>query len=272
MRLKGIWLALAICALTGAVLVAVWNQGPGGAVADDTGSPAAGLDLSIGVDAYGGSADDCDTDGGPTECLGIPIGETFRVSVYLNSLPDKATTYEGLDIVLGYDGVASLDNADIDSYWPACVFPALFYEPGRAAFGCAYFPEETEPSSYTGRIATIDFTCDEPGHVVLRGGQGNTDIVSGFVVYAEGGDETLDVSCGSVAPTPTTPSVRVGDANCDGIVNPVDAALILQHIVGRLSALPCETASDVNGDAVINPLDSLLILQFAAGLIHTLPP
>ena len=69
-----------------------------------------------------------------------------------------------------------------------------------------------------------------------------------------------------------TPTVLVGDASCDGVVNPLDAALILQFAAGLTPALPCPSGGDANGDGVTNPLDAALILQFSAGMISTLPP
>ena len=64
----------------------------------------------------------------------------------------------------------------------------------------------------------------------------------------------------------------IGDVNCDGLVNSIDAALVLQLVAGLLDSLPCETAADVNGDGAINAIDAALILQFGAGLISSLPP
>ena len=64
----------------------------------------------------------------------------------------------------------------------------------------------------------------------------------------------------------------VGDANCDGNVNALDAALMLQLGAGLITSLPCELAADVNGDGRVDPLDAALVLQFAAGLIDQLGP
>ena len=64
----------------------------------------------------------------------------------------------------------------------------------------------------------------------------------------------------------------VGDANCDGSVNAIDAALVLQFNAGLLGSLPCEDAADVNGDGDITSVDAALILQFTAGLLGSLPP
>jgi len=71
-------------------------------------------------------------------------------------------------------------------------------------------------------------------------------------------------------PTPTrtpTPSVARGDASCDGNVNSIDAALVLQYIARVLTSLRCAAAADVNGDGRIDAVDAALILQYDAGLL-----
>ncbi len=65
------------------------------------------------------------------------------------------------------------------------------------------------------------------------------------------------------------PKPLPGDANCDGIVDPIDAAFILQFSAGLLGSFPCTGGADVNGDGITNPLDAALILQYAAGLIDS---
>ena len=71
--------------------------------------------------------------------------------------------------------------------------------------------------------------------------------------------------------TPTATSAGlVGDANCDGGVNSIDAALVLQLDAGLLGALGCELNADVNNDGNINAIDAALILQFTAGLLDSL--
>ena len=72
--------------------------------------------------------------------------------------------------------------------------------------------------------------------------------------------------------TPTPTPVLAGDANCDGIVNALDAALILQFTAALVGSLPCFTAADANGDGTTNALDATLVLQFSAGLLPALPP
>lgn len=78
-----------------------------------------------------------------------------------------------------------------------------------------------------------------------------------------------DVSTGAAFADPQP--LVVGDANCDGTVNSIDAALTLQFDAGLVSSLACEENADVNEDGAVNSLDAALILQFDAGLIDSLP-
>lgn len=59
----------------------------------------------------------------------------------------------------------------------------------------------------------------------------------------------------------------IGDANCDGTVNRIDAAIVLQFSAGLITSVPCPQNVDVNNDGAINSVDAALILQYVAGLI-----
>lgn len=76
-----------------------------------------------------------------------------------------------------------------------------------------------------------------------------------------------NVVSGTATALPTPPP---GDANCDGSVTSVDAALILQLDAGLVSSLPCIEFADVNEDGSVNAIDATLVLQFDAGLIDSL--
>lgn len=83
-------------------------------------------------------------------------------------------------------------------------------------------------------------------------------VVFGLALYPDAGDRAS--------------AALIGDANCDSIVNPLDAALILQLSAGLIGSLPCPAKGDTNGDGLTNPLDSALVLQLSAGLIDSLAP
>ncbi|HEY8172913.1 MAG TPA: dockerin type I repeat-containing protein, partial [Dehalococcoidia bacterium] len=65
--------------------------------------------------------------------------------------------------------------------------------------------------------------------------------------------------------------MALGDFNCDGAIDSIDAALILQVNAGMAVPLPCTGDGDVNHDGELDALDALLILQFNAGLITAFP-
>jgi alpha-tubulin suppressor-like RCC1 family protein len=74
----------------------------------------------------------------------------------------------------------------------------------------------------------------------------------------------------SDTPTPTSTSTStstphlLGDANANGVVNAIDATLILQHAAGLAGSV--SDRADVNQDGRIDALDAALVLQAIAGL------
>jgi len=69
-------------------------------------------------------------------------------------------------------------------------------------------------------------------------------------------------------PTATpTPAKLCGDVNLDGVVDSVDAALILQLRAGFISAVPNASNSDTNNSGSITAEDAGLILQVTVGFI-----
>jgi plastocyanin len=77
----------------------------------------------------------------------------------------------------------------------------------------------------------------------------------------------------TLTPTRTpapTPAGLAGDANKDGRVNAIDAALVLQYSAGLIPTI--NPNADVNHSGQTNAIDAAVILQYAAGLISHLPP
>jgi hypothetical protein len=82
--------------------------------------------------------------------------------------------------------------------------------------------------------------------------------------------------CDTCEPSPRTSSVgggiveavaQPGDANCDGVANSIDAALILQTTADIIDGVPCPRGSDFDASGTLSARDAFLVLQFAAGLI-----
>jgi len=75
------------------------------------------------------------------------------------------------------------------------------------------------------------------------------------------------------SPTPTrtlSSPAHPGDANRDGRVDAVDAALTLQYSAGVLHSI--SPTADANQNGLVDAIDAALILQFVARLIAALPP
>ncbi len=75
---------------------------------------------------------------------------------------------------------------------------------------------------------------------------------------------TVGQRVGVVEELVRTPDFMIGDADCNGSVNSIDAAVVLQLAARQVTQIPCAGFANVNLDAFINSLDSLLILQRVA--------
>ena len=74
------------------------------------------------------------------------------------------------------------------------------------------------------------------------------------------------------APSPSPTPGRLGDVDCAGDIDSIDAALLLQHGAGLLRSLPCQENADTNADGTVNSVDAALVLQYVAGFLNRLPP
>ncbi|MCH7698238.1 MAG: hypothetical protein IH865_04810 [Chloroflexi bacterium] len=81
---------------------------------------------------------------------------------------------------------------------------------------------------------------------------------------AAGTSDYSNVASGTATDLPMPPP---GDADCNGTVTSVDAALVLQFDAGLFDILVCSLLADANQDGTVNSVDASLILQLVAGLI-----
>ena len=107
------------------------------------------------------------------------------------------------------------------------------------------------------KMITLPSSLAEIGDSAFAGCEDLITVIDHTVSFtvAEGNNPLESAQC-----------VRIerGDANGDGVINSLDAAIVLKYDVGLIQSL---TAGDVNCNGVINSLDSAWILKYDAGLI-----
>ena len=151
---------------------------------------------------------------------------------------------------------------------------------GAVAQACATPTSTTGPTNTPVNTATPTAT----GTVTLTPTVTQTATATATVTETPGGPTATSTTqpptpTNTTAPptaTNTPPTVEpkppLGDVNGDGLVNSVDALLVLQYGAALITGLPFLNNADVNDDGLVNAIDAQLILQFGADLIDQLPP
>lgn len=147
-----------------------------------------------------------------------------------------------------------LETAEVSD--PVCITGGECFQQQSMTYdhehGVIYWSQWSNPYTGNNKLYVIDPEAGEATELGTINGDGGCEILGLFIPY--------DVN--------TPPAPLMGDANGDGIVDTIDAALIMRHSVG-LSTLP-ESAlpvCDYNNDGVINLDDGLLVLRKAMDLI-----
>jgi hypothetical protein len=138
-----------------------------------------------------------------------------------------------------------------------------------------------------GNELTVDMRCSLVGLGQLEG-----------LIHPESGDFTLvgNISAARVSMTGTASTdgntlagtwmthtgvsgtftgerrpVVIGDIDDDGVINSVDASVVLQIVSGLRWRIALWDVADVDRDGDVNSIDASLILQLEAGLLDRLP-
>ncbi len=142
-------------------------------------------------------------------------------------------------------------------------------EPGVAECSITVNAPEGTTVTFTGGVtdgktttaSTVSFTVRLPAGWALDGIACANGTLSGAM-----GSYTVRNITGDLIIT-IAASVHKGDVNGDGVVNAVDAMLVLRHCAGKLTLTGGRlSAADANGDGEVNSDDVSLILKQAVGL------
>lgn len=229
-------------------------------------------DGTLGVDVTSGGV--CDSPPDQATTCTVPLGGMFTLSVSVLELPAKGATtgYIAFETHVHFGGMTYEPTTDPNSeiIWPDLASSLRFTDSSSPFVVHDAFTSTGPPypvSTFQGAIVELAFRCS------ATQSQQAIDVDGGFV-RPEGTlaapailNSPLTIHCGG---TPGA-AAPVGDVDCSGSVDAVDAALILQKIAG-IGGVPCAVSADANVDGYLDVIDAALILQFDAALIPRLPP
>jgi hypothetical protein len=204
--------------------------------------PQTGIDFSIKIDTDDDGDTDCDSGAEPAKCV-ISIGDTFTLTVMLNSLPPNSGGYQALDIYVTYAGATSANNAS-SLVWPDCVFTAQIFFLSGLRWGCTT-GTLAPPSFYVGPVGTNDFTCGQSGTITLVHGPTDTAL-DGIHNEPNGTSESLTINCVAATATPTNtpqpPSLggvaeypNASSGSAPGLWTALAAATVLVALAGAVA-------------------------------------
>lgn len=206
-----------------------------------------------GQDQSGVLTIDCTDYPGIQNGCGYMVGESVTVQLHVAMAP--AGGYSGFRAQVVWP--ASILSSGLTGI-PDCSTANRSVEPGVITLECDQFSSGLRLTS--GPVADFEIECNQAGDATLD--------LSGTILLDSGGQpiEPLLIDGELSCYREKQGGPGLGDASCDGFVNSIDAALVLQHEAGLLPLTGCLAGADVNFDDQINSIDAALILQCTAGL------
>jgi hypothetical protein len=195
-------------------------------------------------------------------CMTVDLTETFDA-------PGSGTNHEA--------GISAFFDADRN--------PNTGYRQYPCATAGIGIETEVRLDGYAGQLAEIRTNFGEIEDTYAIGLHGGDSITLIVPLDAIGGDDAFIFTAGVgpytyserdcvpnrggiLSPEPA----ELGDGNCDGRVDSLDALLAIQLFLQLILGLSCQYLADVNENGNVGPLDALQILQYAAGLIDEFIP
>jgi alpha-tubulin suppressor-like RCC1 family protein len=264
------------CAITTAGGLKCWGHNPWGQLGDDrscgficpTPVDVSGLTSGVAAVAAGDDHTCALTTAGGLKCWGVNNFGQLGDGRPTNSF---TPVFDVLGLTSGVAAVAAGDDH-------SC---ALTTAGGVKCWGWNFYGQLGDGTT-TDRPTPVDASGLTSGVDAIAAGWAHTCAVTtagGVTCWGENSDGQLGDGTATDRTAPVdvlglkgAPPGLLGDVNCDGFVNSIDAALVLQFSAGLIASLSCQGAADVNQDGTVNAIDAALILQYGAGLISNLPP
>lgn len=262
---RAVWYAVLPVVVAAIMLaVATPRQQPGHAAG---GAGAVGLGLTA-----TGEGVSCDPGPAPEACS-IARGGQFTLVANIDTIPPDG--FRSYTLAVDHPQLVSKEVRYVSKGVPATFPVSGIGTEGFLAGATTSLTPPAPATNYTGGLVEAQLDC--PGVetsttvsilVPPTGVRDVENVPLSITTVDRAGSKvaaTLIVHC-EAAP------VTIGDVSCDGAVNSIDAALILQFGANLLTSLECADSADVNTDGATNSIDAALILQWDAGLLVSLPP
>ena len=175
----------------------------------------------------------------------------IMVGMY-NPLEGVVLTYEDLEINLGEYIGYFVDAANAELFVYALISENTMYVDAP----------DVETSLAAGEYKAINFVMSLEKYIEKT-------------APTEAGHEYIKDQIMNALTITVEESGLIGDVNGDGVVNNIDATLVLRYSVGALSeeqlAKLYIEVGNVNGDEKVNNIDATIILRYSVGAVEALP-